>query len=174
MSNDTMKALETATHTFSLNSDVLRKHWQGHRELTRRVIEAFPEKELFHFSIGGMRPFSELALEMINMGGPGVIGLATNQWKTFSDQEDSGKDKLPKTKQDLLNKWDEVTRLIDEYWPAITSGRFQETTLAFGQYEGPVYQSFFYFVDNEIHHRGQGYVYLRALGIEPPPFWDRH
>ena len=28
-------------------------------------------------------------------------------------------------------------------------------------------------VDNEIHHRGQGYVYLRELGIEPPPFWER-
>ena len=26
---------------------------------------------------------------------------------------------------------------------------------------------------HEIHHRGQGYVYLRALGIEPPPFWER-
>jgi uncharacterized damage-inducible protein DinB len=24
-----------------------------------------------------------------------------------------------------------------------------------------------------VHHRGQGYVYLRALGIEPPPFYDR-
>jgi hypothetical protein len=23
-----------------------------------------------------------------------------------------------------------------------------------------------YFIDNEIHHRGQGYVYLRGLGIE--------
>ena len=30
-----------------------------------------------------------------------------------------------------------------------------------------------YVIDNEIHHRGQGYVYLRALGIEPPPFWER-
>jgi uncharacterized damage-inducible protein DinB len=27
-------------------------------------------------------------------------------------------------------------------------------------------------IDKEIHHRGQGYVYLRALGIEPPPFYD--
>jgi uncharacterized damage-inducible protein DinB len=26
---------------------------------------------------------------------------------------------------------------------------------------------------NEIHHRGQGYVYLRTLGIEPPPFYER-
>ena len=30
-----------------------------------------------------------------------------------------------------------------------------------------------YFIDNEIHHRAQGFVYLRALGIEPPFFWDR-
>ena len=30
-----------------------------------------------------------------------------------------------------------------------------------------------YWIDNEVHHRGQAYVYLRALGIEPPPFYDR-
>lgn len=30
-----------------------------------------------------------------------------------------------------------------------------------------------YAIDNEIHHRGQGYVYLRSLGIEPPPFYER-
>jgi uncharacterized damage-inducible protein DinB len=32
---------------------------------------------------------------------------------------------------------------------------------------------FQYWIDNEIHHRGQAYVYLRALGIEPPAFYDR-
>jgi uncharacterized damage-inducible protein DinB len=30
-----------------------------------------------------------------------------------------------------------------------------------------------YAIENEIHHRGQAYVYLRALGIEPPSFWKR-
>jgi uncharacterized damage-inducible protein DinB len=30
-----------------------------------------------------------------------------------------------------------------------------------------------YFLDNEIHHRGQGYVYLRELGVEPPAFYQR-
>jgi uncharacterized damage-inducible protein DinB len=24
-----------------------------------------------------------------------------------------------------------------------------------------------------IHHRRQGYVFLRALGVEPPPFYER-
>ena len=30
-----------------------------------------------------------------------------------------------------------------------------------------------YIIENETHHRGQGYVYLRALGIQPPFFWKR-
>ena len=44
---------------------------------------------------------------------------------------------------------------------------------AFGYFEGPAINIFFYVIDNEVHHRGQGYVYLRALGVEPPPFHVR-
>ena len=44
----------------------------------------------------------------------------------------------------------------------------------FGQYPGVLHDLILYVIDNEIHHRGQGYVYLRALGIEPPPFYDRN
>jgi len=35
----------------------LLEHWQGHRRLTRRMIEAFPEDAFFNHTIGGMRPF---------------------------------------------------------------------------------------------------------------------
>jgi len=38
---------------------------------------------------------------------------------------------------------------------------------------GPIMTSKQFLRDNEIHHRGQGYVYLRSLGTEPPPFWER-
>ena len=58
-------------------------------------------------------------------------------------------------------------------WPQIPPERFQETMTAFGKYPGRVYDLLLYAIDNEIHHRGQGYVYLRALGIEPPPFYVR-
>ena len=58
-------------------------------------------------------------------------------------------------------------------WPQIPPGRFQETLTAFGQYPGVLHDLILYVIDNEIHHRGQGYVYLRALGIEPPPFYER-
>jgi len=69
---------QVSSSTLVIPAPALLEHWQGHRRLTRRVIEAFPEDQLFSFSI-----------------------------------------------------------------------------------------------DNEIHHRGQAYVYLRALGIEPPPFYER-
>jgi uncharacterized damage-inducible protein DinB len=149
-----------------ISNDDFLAHWQSHRELTRRVIEAFPEKELYTFSIGGMRPFAELAGEMLAMTEPGIVGIATGNWGEF-------KEEIPATKKELLAAWDRTTGAINEWWPKIADERFQENDPAFGQWGGPVYGTVYYFVDNEIHHRGQGYVYLRALGIEPPAFWSR-
>lgn len=154
----------------ALTAAALLQQWQGHRALTRRVIEAFPEKELFDFSVGGMRPFAQLAKEMIGMTFPGIKGVATNDWSITDGPE---YDELPDTKAELLQRWDAVTARINDFWTRIPEGRFQERTLAFERYEGSVHGILFYIIDNEIHHRGQGYVYLRALGIEPPPFWER-
>lgn len=160
-----MSTQSTQAATFIGSADLLA-HWQGHRRLTRRVIESFPEEQLFQFSVGEMRPFAELANEMLGMAEPMVRGVVTNEWKAFADSKAA-------SKEELLRQWDEATRQIDALWPRIPPQRFQETMTAFGQYEGPVHSLFLYVIDNEIHHRGQGYVYLRALGIEPPPFWDR-
>ena len=170
MQNSTVQTKEL-TPTIVLTPEALLNHWQGHRKLTRRVIEAFPENELFQYSVGGMRPFSELALEMITMAGPGIRGIAINTWKTFAESESHLP--APKTKEEILRLWDETTEEINSFWPQIPPHRFQETVSAFGQWEGAGYWILFYFIDNEIHHRGQGYVYLRSLGIAPPPFWDR-
>ena len=60
----------TAADATFITTDGLLHHWRGHRRLTRRVIEAFPEEHLFTFSIGGMRTFGELAMEMVTMGPP--------------------------------------------------------------------------------------------------------
>jgi uncharacterized damage-inducible protein DinB len=144
----------------------LLEHWQGHRRLTRRVIEAFPEDRLFSFTVGSMRPFGAMALEMISMAEPMVRGIVSGNW----DQSIS-RDARPK--QEVLRLWDESTEKINSLWPQIPAERFQETMTAFGQYPGRVYDLLFYVIDNEIHHRGQGYVYLRALGIAPPPFYER-
>ena len=150
-----------------ITPDALLKHWQGHRTLTRRMIDAFPEKDLFNFSIGGMRPFSELALEFLGMAAPTLKGVVSKEWST------DDKRAKPSTKRELLERWDTATEDINTLWKQIPSGRFQETDTAFGQWTMPVYDLLLYIIDNEVHHRGQGYVYLRALGIDPPPFYER-
>jgi len=165
--------METTTAAATvITSEAFLAHWQAHRGLTRRVIEAFPEKDLFLYAIGGMRPFAQLAMEIIDLT-MGVEGLVTGQWKNMGQLAHSSGEGMPATKEELLALWDATTQHLDTYWAQLTPDRFPEKVLAFGQYEGTVTSMIFYFVDNEIHHRGQGYVYLRALGIEPPYFWQR-
>lgn len=150
-----------------VTSEQWRDMWLGHRKVTRRTIEAFPEDKLYSHSIGGMRPFAELVMETINIIFPGMDGVVTGKWESF------GTDKAPQTKAELLQLFDKATAHIEKMWSKIPLSRFQEIDKAFGMYDAPIYWHIFYFIDNEIHHRGQGYVYLRSLGIGPPPFWER-
>jgi uncharacterized damage-inducible protein DinB len=151
-----------------LTAEQVLANWQGHRRLTRKTIEAFPEDKLFQFSVGGMRPFADLAMEFIRMAVPIVDGVSTGKWVAFNHEGPK-----PETKADLLRLWDAQTVELDEKFPRIPLHRFSEVDKAFGQWEMPGITTIQYAIDNEIHHRGQGYVYLRALGIEPPPFWVR-
>ena len=78
------------------------------------------------------------------------------------------------TKADYLKQWDGANEEIKTYWAQIPEERFAEMFNLFGQYNFPILHNILYFIDNEIHHRGQMYVYLRALNIEPPFFWERY
>lgn len=151
--------------TFISPADLLT-HWQELRRLTRRVIVAFPDDQLFTFSIGGMRPFGKLVGELLAIATPMTRGIVTGEWDEYAEVE-------AEAKEELLAKWDAATEEINTWFAKIPAERFPETITAFGQFTGPVWSQIFYAIDNENHHRGQGYVYLRALGIEPPAFWDR-
>ena len=163
-----MSATATLAEQAIITSEELLQNWQGHRGLTRKVIEAFPEKELFEFSIGGMRPMAELAKEMLAMAAPGLKQIVTGILEDYDEKRAA-----VTTKEQLLEAWDEATEQINVYWAQIPEKRFRETINLFGQYNFPVIVNITYVLDNEVHHRGQGYVYLRALGIEPPAFYDR-
>lgn len=157
---------DQATQGGFISTQNILSHWQGHRDLTRRMIVAYPEDQLFTFTLGGMRPFGELILEMLTMAAPMVRGVLSEDW-VYEERKSSA------SKDELLQLWDENTRQINEMWPKIPQGRFYEHTTAFGQWPGMVSDLLLYVIDNEIHHRGQAYVYCRALGIEPPAFYER-
>ena len=149
-----------------LSSTDLLNHWQGHRRVTRKMIEAFPEDQLFTYSIGGMRTFGVLVNEMLGMTVPMVSGAITGEWKGFSEAAATNK-------AEALKQWDATTNELTALWPKLSVEQMQETITAFGQYKDKLVNLLLYVIDNEVHHRAQGYVYLRALGIEPPAFWDR-
>ncbi|NJB38155.1 DinB family protein [Croceivirga sp. JEA036] len=163
--------METTTKTTAntvLTPAQLLAHWQGHRGLTRRVIEAFPENELFSYSIGGMRPFAAMVEELLGIAAPGIqeiVEKKTVELKEKLNHENS--------KEKLLAFWDDTTAKINAYWSTMDNVDYNRVYLSFGTYEGTVQSAIFYFIDNEIHHRAQAYVYLRSLGIEPPHFYER-
>lgn len=150
------------------NANDILEHWLGHRKLSRRTLERFPEDQLFSFSIGGMRPFGHLALEML-MILPTLRGVSTGEWK-WEDAYPGVTDK-----DALLAAWDDCDKKLRQTWASITPERLKalEADNFWMKEATPNIWKVQYWIDNEIHHRGQGYVYLRALGIEPPAFWER-
>jgi uncharacterized damage-inducible protein DinB len=160
-----MSTPDPSTSNVVISPEELLKHWQGHRGLTRRIIDAFPEDQLFTYSIGGMRTFGELANEFLSMAVPSVRGMITGEW--------TGPTEKQTTRAGVLQAWDADTAELERLWGQLAPGAFQQTYNAFGMYEGTGIWLLLYVIDNEIHHRGQGYVYLRALGIEPTPFYER-
>ena len=138
----------------------------GHRSLSRKVLVAFPEESLHGFSVGGMRPYSQIIPRNDQMSAPSLKGFATGEWDVINFKE-----MYPKL--ELLKMWDQAKLDRNHWWHHLSPDKFQEADNAFGQWEGKLYDLILYLLDNEIHHRGQGYVYLRVLGIEPPFIWDR-
>jgi uncharacterized damage-inducible protein DinB len=141
------------------------EYWQGHRRLTRRVIAAFPEEQLFTFSAGGMRPFANMAWELHTVAIDTLCGLATNDW-TLNQPP------CPETKQALLEQWDALDQSLESRFLGIAPEQLDKVH-QLPWFPMPGFATLMYMTDNEIHHRGQGYVYLRLLGIEPAPFWER-
>ncbi|MGB3777546.1 MAG: damage-inducible protein DinB, partial [Tunicatimonas sp.] len=86
-----------------LTSNELLEHWQGHRSLTRRVIEAFPEEAFFSHSIGGMRPFADMITELLSIAAPGLREIVTGQSVPLNEHLDHGNSQAK-----VLQAWDEA------------------------------------------------------------------
>lgn len=163
-----MMAVSTSQSAL-FTSDELLHHWEGHRQLTRRTIGMFPDEQLFIFTPAPpMRSFGVMMREVIDMLAPTLSGLTT---KTFGwNPEDAC---VANTTEALLSAWDRDSGLLHKEWARLPEGRLLEVEAAFGFPEQPLANLVLYLIDNEVHRRAQGYVYLRLLGIEPPLFHER-
>ena len=53
------------------------------------------------------------------MAEPGIDGVATGNWNMVNDLPHHAKNNLPKTKKELLERWDTITEKINKIWPQI-------------------------------------------------------
>jgi uncharacterized damage-inducible protein DinB len=139
------------------------------RRLTIRTIEAFPEDKLFTFApVEPLRPFSKMILEILDIERGYIRGISLGEWE-YSQPFAS-----VSTKAELLDGCHETKEDVQKWWPKITEERLHtvEKDPFFGG-EMSHFERLYYALENEIHHRGQGFIYLRLLGIEPPAFWER-
>lgn len=152
--------------------NVLWEQLEGHHRLTKRVIAAFPNDALFSFKpVPAMRCFAEIAAEILQLEEIIVQGVALGTWKDWD--ANSRYLSLPDTAS-ILQAFDEVRAQSTTLWPRLTPQRLDEVEFdPWMQRPSTIRSRLEYMRDNEIHHRGQGYVYLRLLGIEPPAFWER-
>ena len=105
---------------------------------------------------------------MLAIAVPGLKDIVTHEPEAYNQNQQL------QTKEALLQQWDADTPKITGYFEQISEDQFHDKYKLFGQYELTIINHILYFIDNEIHHRAQGFVYLRALGMEPPFFWDRY
>jgi uncharacterized damage-inducible protein DinB len=152
-----------------LNPTQLHEMLEGNRRLTVRVLWAFPEQDLFTHAAPGMRPAAELFKEIMEVERALVRGTATGEWVYASATKDVT------TKHGLVEAFAALRSQTLEWWEKITEDR-----LAAVEDDGfgwlpvrPNLTRVIYSLENEIHHRGQVYVYLRQLGVEPPAFYER-
>lgn len=147
----------------------LHEMLEGNRRLTVRVLEAFPENELFTHAVPGMRPAAELFKEMMEVERAYLHGTATGEWVYAPTTKEVS------TKQGLLEAFEALRGQSLTWWEKITADRLlavEDDGLGWGP-PMPNLGRLIYNMENEIHHRGQAYVYLRQLGIEPPAFYER-
>ncbi len=166
----TMSKTATTTNqstTISITPDVMLAYWQDERLQTRQLIESFPEDHLFFYSMDGMKPFSELAWEIISMSIPAVVGITSGHWQpTGSFSRSWNSSNKPLNKKDLLTRWDETTEEINRLWETMPSERLNEKQTVFGLGSGPVYSFVLRYIDQEIQHRCQGILYLKSLSLK--------
>ena len=149
-----------------ISPQALLDHWQGHRRLTRRVIDTFPEEHLRTYSVG--------LDAAVRRAGDGVDQHGgTDGARRPDGRLDARRASIANVQTRHPAALGRKHRRDGSSVAADSAGALPGNDDGVRPYPGRVHDLVLYVIDNEIHHRGQGYVYLRALGIEPPPFYER-
>jgi uncharacterized damage-inducible protein DinB len=155
-----------------MHKDTIAGMWDSLRQIhgiTLRATQALPRDRIDDRPIQKMRTPKELVAHMYTMMRD-VTGGVVNGEFTSDDAAESGAG---------IHTHDELVRYVRDCWSASDRAvqSLGEAQLA-GMVKTPWGAEFPGFVcihilyDEHLHHRGQLFAFLRALGAEPPVLWD--
>jgi uncharacterized damage-inducible protein DinB len=158
-----------------MNKQTLLQMWDHLRQvngINMRVIAALPADKLDSHPIANMRTPKELVVHMYDVVIKAMVEGVLRGEVIANEAEEKriaagikSRDELLKFARDHWNAADKaVTAITDQQLASDVKtpwGMSFKGHIAFGITH-----------DEFIHHRGQLYAYLRALGGEPPMLWD--
>ena len=145
---------------------------EDNRRLTNHVANAIIQAgAVDKVLVEGMRPFRELILEILGVERFTVRGLAFDKWEYEALPDNLRTSPI----EEVLELGRNIRAETRKLWPDIPAEEFTKLRPSPTPFipEGTAIGRLTYALENEIHHRGQGYVYLRLLGQVPPAFYIR-
>ena len=155
-----------------MNLGYIRTLWEEMRlvnGITLRAIEAVPADQVDSRPIRDMRTPKELVAHMAETMRCCAVG--TTQGKIVQD-DNAEKGGGLTTREDLVRAMRNAWKSADAAVQSLTEAQATATVETPWGFSPPAWVCVQIIFDEHIHHRGQLYAYLRALGVEPPFMWD--
>ena len=155
-----------------MNQKAFQGQWDHFRQIVgigNRLIDALPEGKLDAQPIQKMRTPTELVVHQYGMMRAIMEGTITGEIKNFDE-----KTVVPsiKSKVDLVRYCGECWTAANKAGQSITDEKLHATVKTPWGMEMPGFVSVGVVYDEFIHHRGQLFAYVRALGGDVPMMWD--
>lgn len=137
--------------------------------VTLRLIDALPEAKLHERVIPNMRTPAELIVHLYGGLREMIEGVQRGEIREI---DEAGIVKTMKTKADLLEHATESFDAACRAGAGLTDQQLASAVKTAWGSTPPATAMIDAVGDEFFHHRGQLYVFARALGVQPPDMWD--
>ena len=146
----------------TMTKKAVLKYWENVRKLTLRVFDLFPLDKFDYRPVDNVRSVAEQFDHILICELYARIGMLTGIWDIapFSGERDLSRNIL----RDKLYKENKKTLGLLRMLPEGQFIKIYKTPFGAISGEAIIYET----IDEEIHHRGNLYTYLRLLEIAPP------
>jgi len=147
------------------NKEGMVADWERAKAYTLEYIDAMSEEGFFKSPTEGIRTFAGQMLHIAD-GNAGIVGIGTGTQGPFEGrvEQDASLDTKAKVREVIVKAYDYCIEAVKN----MDMGKADESVEAFDQ-NFPRIEWVKKAFEHQTHHRGQTTIYLRMLGITPPP-----